>query len=88
MARGVLLLALLSVIWGSNWPVMKIVLGDVPILTFRALCLVVSGPAVLALARLRGEKLRIPNGSVTRRSTRAPAASVTTCGEPRWSFWK
>jgi drug/metabolite transporter (DMT)-like permease len=63
MARGVVLLALLAFVWGSNWPVMKVVLGEVPILTFRALCLLFSGPAVLMIARLRGESLRVPSGA-------------------------
>jgi drug/metabolite transporter (DMT)-like permease len=64
MVQGVLLLALLALVWGSNWPVMKVVLGEVPILTFRALCLLFSGPAVLTIARMRGETLRIPSGAL------------------------
>jgi drug/metabolite transporter (DMT)-like permease len=64
MARGIVLLVLLAFVWGSNWPVMKVVLGEVPILTFRALCLLFSGPAVLTIARLRGERLRIPSGAL------------------------
>jgi len=36
---GLLLLALLALGWGLNWPIMKIVLRDVPPLTFRGGCL-------------------------------------------------
>lgn len=61
--RGVLLLALLALVWGSNWPVMKVVLGEFPILAFRALCVLFSGPAMLLLARASGESVAIPPGA-------------------------
>jgi drug/metabolite transporter (DMT)-like permease len=51
---AVLLLAVLSILWGLNWPVMKVVLGEMAVLPFRALCLIVSGPVLLAVAALRG----------------------------------
>jgi drug/metabolite transporter (DMT)-like permease len=63
MARGIALLALLALVWGTNWPIMKVVLGTMPILTFRALCLGLSGPVVLAIARARGERIAIPRGA-------------------------
>ena len=33
------LLALLTLVWGFNWPVMKLGVTDFPPLTFRSLCL-------------------------------------------------
>jgi drug/metabolite transporter (DMT)-like permease len=64
-ARGyswstLLLLAGLSLVWGLNWPAMKFVLGDIPVLTFRTLCLWITGPMLLVLARLSGEPLGVP----------------------------
>jgi drug/metabolite transporter (DMT)-like permease len=59
MTRGLVLLTLLAFVWGSNWPVMKVVLEEAPVITFRALCLVVSGPSMLLLARANGERLRL-----------------------------
>src|SRR4051794_2779442 len=57
---GLLLLAGLSLVWGVNWPAMKIVLAELPLLTFRLLCLSVAGPVLLGLAALAGERVRVP----------------------------
>mgnify|MGYP001474839688 CR=1 FL=1 len=61
--QGLILLAALSLFWGLNWPVMKIVLAEVPPLYFRGLCLLLGGLGVLAIARLGGQATRIPPGS-------------------------
>jgi drug/metabolite transporter (DMT)-like permease len=53
------LLCLLTLIWGLNWPIMKIGVTDFPILTFRCATMV-GGLAVFALiARVQGHSLRI-----------------------------
>jgi drug/metabolite transporter (DMT)-like permease len=57
-----ILLAGLSLVWGMNWPAMKFVLADVPVLTFRSLCLWITGPTLLLLARLGGERIAIRSG--------------------------
>jgi drug/metabolite transporter (DMT)-like permease len=56
---ALLLLAATSLCWGLNWPVMKVALDGIPVLPFRALCLLSSGPAMLAIAHLRGDRLRV-----------------------------
>lgn len=63
---GLLLLALLALGWGFNWPIMKIVLQDVPPLTFRGVCLLAGGIGVLGLARVIGGSIRIPRAYWTR----------------------
>jgi drug/metabolite transporter (DMT)-like permease len=61
-ARGAfLLLCLITLFWGLNWPVMKLALGEIPVLPFRALCLLASGPALLAIAALRGDRIAVPH---------------------------
>jgi len=57
---GLVLLALVTVAWGLSWPAIKIVLAEVPPLTFRAICLVAGGAGLLALARLAGQSLQVP----------------------------
>jgi drug/metabolite transporter (DMT)-like permease len=57
---ALLLLAATSLFWGLNWPVMKLALAGIPVLPFRALCLLAAGPAMLAIAWLRGDRLRLP----------------------------
>ena len=60
--QGLLLLAALALFWGLNWPVMKIVLSEVPPLYFRGGCLLLGGVGMLAVARISGVKVRIPQG--------------------------
>ena len=60
--QGLLLLAALSLFWGANWPVMKMVLSEVPPLYFRSCCLLLGGLGMLAVARLNGVPLRVPSG--------------------------
>lgn len=55
-----LLLGSLALFWGLNWPAMKLVLAEVSVLTFRTLCLWISGPVLLAMARLGGEPIGVP----------------------------
>jgi drug/metabolite transporter (DMT)-like permease len=62
-AFGLLLLALLALGWGLNWPIMKIVLRDVPPLTFRGSCLLLGGLGVMLIGRLDGQSWRIPPGA-------------------------
>jgi len=54
---GLLLLVGLTVVWGSNWPVMKIAMAEIPVWWFRAACLVCGGLGLLGLAALSGNRL-------------------------------
>lgn len=56
------LLAALTLAWGSNWPVMKIVLSEMPPMHFRTLCLLFGGIGLFIVARLSGGPLRVPDG--------------------------
>jgi drug/metabolite transporter (DMT)-like permease len=77
--RGTLaLLALLTVTWGGNWPAMKLALAEVPPWTFRALCVVIGGACLLAIARARGLSLHVP------REQRWPLALATLFNVALW----
>ncbi len=54
-----LLLVLLALIWGSVFPAIKIVVTEMPVLTFRAICLIAGGLGVAALAAMRGRSLAV-----------------------------
>ena len=58
-AAGFLLLAGITLFWGLNWPFMKITLGEIPVWTFRTICLWVGGAGLLLLARLGGQRLSL-----------------------------
>ena len=57
---GVVLLIVLVVAWGLNWPMMKLALAEVPPWTFRTLCLMVGGSVLLALTRGSGGPITVP----------------------------
>jgi len=61
-----LLLAALTLGWGFNWPTMKIALAEIPVWTFRTIC-VLGGCAGLFLIAWRGGlRVRPPAGSAAR----------------------
>jgi len=64
--QGLLLLAALSLFWGANWPIMKMVLSEVPPLYFRSCCLLLGGVGMLTLARATGMSLKVPAGQWNR----------------------
>jgi drug/metabolite transporter (DMT)-like permease len=57
---GLVLLALITLGWGFNWSVVKLVLVEIPPLTFRAICLLAAGTGLLLLTRLGGMSLQVP----------------------------
>lgn len=58
-ARDFGLLALLTLSWGLNWPVMKAGVTDFPPMTFRLLCMLGAVPLVGIVARSMGVSLRV-----------------------------
>lgn len=59
-SRALALLALLTLVWGTNWPLFAIAMRDFSIWTFRVIVIVIAGLALFGAAKLRGEKLRVP----------------------------
>ncbi len=59
-ATAVILIIAISLLWGLNWPAMKLVVGELSPWTFRVVCVVVAGVSLLVLARLSGERVLPP----------------------------
>lgn len=57
-----LLLASLSLFWGLNWPGMKIILSEVTVWWFRALCLLAGGGILMTISALSGNRCRLQRG--------------------------
>jgi drug/metabolite transporter (DMT)-like permease len=57
---GFALLAGLTIIWGTNWPAMKIVLSEVTVWWFRSACLIIGGAGLLTISCLTGGAVRVP----------------------------
>jgi drug/metabolite transporter (DMT)-like permease len=58
--KAIPLVILLTLVWGTNWPLFPIAVREVSVWTFRAVSLFGAGVALLAIARMRGESLHIP----------------------------
>jgi len=56
-ASALLLLSLMTLFWGVNFPVMKLALNEVEPWTFRVACLGIGAIGLFAIAVLRGQKL-------------------------------
>ncbi|MEK0082743.1 DMT family transporter [Benzoatithermus flavus] len=57
---AILLIAAITVLWGLNWPAMKMAVSELSPWTFRAACVVISGTGLMAIAWFSGERLRLP----------------------------
>lgn len=58
--RALVLLGVLTLVWGTNWPLFALATREVSVWTFRAVAVVIAGTALLAVARARGQSLRVP----------------------------
>jgi drug/metabolite transporter (DMT)-like permease len=56
------LLGTLTLVWGTNWPLFKIALDELPVLTFRAIVLVTATLVLLTIMLARGESFAVPRG--------------------------
>ncbi len=56
------MLAALTLIWGFNWTVLKVVITEVPPWFFRSLCFLAAFAGLLAIARARGLAIKVPKG--------------------------
>lgn len=60
--RALVLLSVLTLIWGTNWPLFPLAMRELSVWTFRTVSLFGAGSVLLLVARLRGLPLSIPRG--------------------------
>jgi drug/metabolite transporter (DMT)-like permease len=58
--RAALPILVLTLVWGCNWPVLKMGVAELAPLTFRALTLPFAAMGLLFVTRLSGDSIRIP----------------------------
>jgi drug/metabolite transporter (DMT)-like permease len=56
------LLAALTLVWGTNWPLFRIALSELPVLTFRTIVLTTALIVLYAILRLRRDSFAVPKG--------------------------
>lgn len=59
-SRAALLIFVLALVWGCNWPVLKMGVTELAPLTFRGLTLPLAAAGMLLVSRLCGDSIRIP----------------------------
>ena len=57
--RALVLLVVLTLVWGTNWPLFPLAMREVSVWTFRAVSVPLAGVALLAFAFARGQSLLI-----------------------------
>lgn len=57
--HAVFLLVILTLIWGTNWPLFPLAVREISVWTFRAVSVSAAGALLLLVARLRGQSLAI-----------------------------
>lgn len=57
--RTIVLLLVLTLVWGTNWPLFPLATREVSVWTFRAVALLIAGSTLLAVARWKGYTLAI-----------------------------
>lgn len=58
--RALVLLVILTLVWGTNWPLFALATREVSVWTFRAVAVAIAGLALLGVARWRGQSLAVP----------------------------
>ena len=71
LARAALPIAILTLVWGCNWPVLKIGVTELAPLTFRALTLPFAAVGLLLVAHWSGDSVRVPRAWWARIATLA-----------------
>jgi drug/metabolite transporter (DMT)-like permease len=58
--RALVLLVILTLVWGTNWPLFALATREVSVWTFRSVAVAIAGLALLGVARWRGQSLAVP----------------------------
>lgn len=74
-----ILLALLTLGWGFNWPLMKMTLAELPVWTFRGLCVGAGAIGLFAIARFNRQPIRVP------RPQWGPLIAASICNVTLWN---
>lgn len=78
---GLILLGLLSLGWGFNWPIMKVVITEVPRWIFRGDCILLASLGLFAIAWYSGQPLKVP------RDRWAQLLGMASCNIVGWNMF-
>jgi drug/metabolite transporter (DMT)-like permease len=78
-ASGLLQIAILALVWGCNWPVLKLGVTELPPLTFRGATLAFAGLGLLLVSKFSGNSIRVP------RALRGKVIALALCNIAAWN---
>jgi drug/metabolite transporter (DMT)-like permease len=58
-SRAIVLLIILTIVWGTNWPLFKLATQEISVWTFRSTALLIAGATLLLVAKIQGLSLSI-----------------------------
>ncbi len=61
---GIWLVALLGLLWGVNWPAIRIAVSEISPWSFRTICLVVAAATLVAVSATRGARFVVPRREI------------------------
>ncbi len=61
--RVLIMLVILTLVWGTNWSLFPLAVREISVWTFRAIAVFFCGAVLLVLAKLRGQSLAVPRAS-------------------------
>lgn len=61
---NIILVLLLGVVWGVNWPAIRVSVLEIEPWTFRTICLGAGASVLVSVALVRGQNLRVPRSEV------------------------
>jgi drug/metabolite transporter (DMT)-like permease len=78
-SRALLPVVVLALVWGCNWPVLKMGVSEIAPLTFRSLTLPFAALGLLLVAKLSGDAIGIPRG------LRGRVVALALCNISGWN---
>ena len=73
-----LLLSMIAVLWGANWPIMKVGLSEIPPWVFRATASAYSAIGLFIIAKMSGQSLYVP---------KADRVNLVICAMLNMALW-
>jgi drug/metabolite transporter (DMT)-like permease len=58
--KAIVLLIILTLVWGTNWPLFKYATQEISVWTFRSIALLIAGSTLLVVAYFQGKSLKVP----------------------------
>ena len=63
LSRSLVPIVVLTLVWGCNWPILKLGVSEMPPLTFRAYTILFAGLGLMAIAKMSGQSIRLPRAT-------------------------